>query len=73
MKATIQLNTVPEISSIQDMVLRSSRVYGQKTALEDLKDTPIPRLTFASLLSTVLKFGIALRRLGVPERSHIAI
>ncbi len=73
MKSTIQLNTVPDIASIQDMVLRSARVYGQKTALEDLKETPVPRLTYTSLLSSVLKLGAALRHLGVTERSHIAI
>jgi long-chain acyl-CoA synthetase len=73
MTSTIQLNTVPEIASIQDMVLRSARVYGQKTALEDLKETPVPRLTYTSLLSSVLKLGAALRHLGVTERSHIAI
>jgi len=55
------------------MVLRSARVYGEKTALEDLKDYPIPRLTYASLLRNILKFGIALRTMGIKERSHVAV
>ncbi len=73
MKPDITLNTVPTINSIQEMVLHSARVHGRKLAIEDLKDTPIPRLTYASLLSHVLKFGTALRNLGLPERSHVAI
>jgi long-chain acyl-CoA synthetase len=64
---------VPTISSLQDLVVRSARVYGEKVALEDLKDTPISRLTHASLLRHVLKFGEALRKLGLKERSHIAV
>ena len=73
MTMQLPLNTVPAISSIQDMVLRSARVYGEKTALEDLKDYPIPRLTYASLLRNILKFGIALRTMGIKERSHVAV
>jgi long-chain acyl-CoA synthetase len=55
------------------MILRSARVYGEKVALQDLKDTPIPYLTYASLLRHILKFGSALRALGLKERSHIAV
>ncbi len=73
MKRQIAFNTVPEIRSIQDLVLRSARIYGRKQALEDLKESPIPRLTYAEVLSQVLRFGAALRDLDLPERSHIAI
>ena len=73
MAMQVPLNTVPAISSIQDMVLRSARVYGDKTALEDLKDYPIPRLTYSSLLRHILKFGVALRTMGIKERSHVAV
>jgi long-chain acyl-CoA synthetase len=73
MALQLPLHTVPAISSIQDMVLRSARVYGEKTALEDLKDYPIPRLTYASLLRHILKLGTALRAMGIKERSHIAV
>ncbi|HEX9007556.1 MAG TPA: AMP-binding protein, partial [Bacteroidota bacterium] len=65
--------TVPQISSIQDMVLQSAHTHGEKLALEDLKDTPIDRLTYAGLLRYALKFGTALRKLGLKEKSHIAI
>ena len=64
---------VPNIASIQDMVVRSAQVFGEKHALEDLKDTPLPKVTYAGLLKNVLRFGAALRRLGIPDRSHIAV
>lgn len=67
------LNTVPTVSSVQDMIARSARVYGEKIALQDLKDTPIPLLTFSSLQKHIMKFGSALRALGLKERSHIAV
>jgi len=73
MRSDIKLNTVPEISSLQDMVLRSARVCGDKVALEDLKETPIPRLSYSGLLRHILKFGMALRKLGVKERAHVAV
>ena len=34
---------VPTITSIQDMLLRSAKVYGDKLALEDLSNTPISK------------------------------
>ena len=73
MPLQIPLNVVPSITSVQDMVLRSARVYGEKIALEDLKEYPIPRLTYACLLRNILKFGVALRAMGIKERSHIAV
>jgi len=73
MKTNLTFNDVPHITSVQDMLVKSAARYGGKLALEDLKDTPISKLTYQSLLKTVLKFGVALRNLGVPERSHIAI
>ena len=71
--AQIVLHSVPTIESIQDMVLRSAKHFGQKLALEDLKETPIPKVTFNQLLHNVLKFGTALKKLGVKERTHVAI
>lgn len=73
MKRTPKLFQVPHIDSIQDMLIKSAGKYGEKLALEDLKETPIPKATYASLLKYVLKFGMALRELGLQERSHIAV
>jgi len=73
MKTNYTLNDVPHITSVQDMLLKSATRFGNKIALEDLKESPIPKVTYQSLLKYVLKFGAALRSLGLPERSHIAI
>ncbi len=64
---------VPVIESIQELVVRSARVYGNKIAMEDLKETPIPRLTYSTLLRRALQFGTALQKLGLKKRSHIAV
>jgi long-chain acyl-CoA synthetase len=69
----LHLYDVPTITSIQDMMLRSARVYGERLALEDLKETPIPRLTYGALLKKILKFGSALAKIGLKPRSHIAV
>jgi long-chain acyl-CoA synthetase len=73
MTDNVLLSSMPEIPTVQDLLLRSSRVYGDKLALEDLKETPLPRVTYRSLLDSVLRFGAALRSLGLPERTHIAV
>ncbi len=69
----IKLYDVPQVVSIQDMVLQSARKYAGKIALEDLNKTPIPKLTYSELLNHILKFGAALKKLGVKERAHIAV
>ena len=69
----IKLHKVPEVSSIQDMLLQSSRKYGEKLALEDLAATPIPKVTYNQLLQYVLRFGCALKKIGIKERTHIAV
>jgi long-chain acyl-CoA synthetase len=68
-----RLTPAPAIGSLQEMVLRSARLYGERLALEDLRQTPIPRLTYRALLDTILKFGSALQKLGIKERSHVAV
>ena len=64
---------VTEITSIQDMVLKTTARYGTSLALADLNNTPIGRVTYAELLDKVLRFGNALNRLGIKEGCHIAI
>lgn len=68
-----ELYDVPKINSIQDMILQSANTHGPKLALEDLNNTPINRVTYASLLENILRFGAALKKLGVKKRSHIAV
>ncbi len=73
MKKLLKLYTVPKISSLQDLLIHSAGKYADKLAMEDLNDTPIPRVTYQSLLKHILKFGTALKTLGLKERSHIAV
>ena len=54
---------VPSITSIQDMLLRSAKVYGDKLALEDLADNPISSVTFKQLHDYVIRFGKSLLKL----------
>jgi long-chain acyl-CoA synthetase len=55
------------------MVRGSAARHGGKLALEDLNETPIPRVTYQELLEHVAAFGRALRRIGLDERDHIAV
>ena len=64
---------VTEITSIQEMLLKSASVFGSSLALADLVETPIGRVTYTELLDKVLRFGNALNRLGLKEGSHIAV
>jgi long-chain acyl-CoA synthetase len=73
MTEQLKLYNVPKIGSIQEMVLRSTAKYSEKVALEDLQDFPIPKVTYNVLLKNIQKFGVALRQLGLKERSRIAI
>ena len=73
MLSDIKLNKVLEIVSIQDMVLQSARAFGPSLALQDLRETPIPRLTYYEMFLQIRKFGTALRELGIPERAHVAV
>jgi long-chain acyl-CoA synthetase len=73
MKQSLKTYKVHTIDSIQDLLLQSAARFNDKLALEDLKETPIPKVTFNTLLKSVLRFGVALRELGLKERSHIAV
>lgn len=71
--AKLILNEVPRIQSIREMLDMSKSQFGDKTALEDLVNTPISSQTYNQLHSSVLRFGQALRNTGIPERSHISL
>ncbi len=73
MKKPLQLFPVPTINSIQHMIIHSMNHYGDKLAMEDLNDTPIPRVTYSALAKNIFKFGTALKKLGIKERTHIAV
>jgi long-chain acyl-CoA synthetase len=69
----LQLFEVPQIESVQDMLLRSVKVYTNKIALEDLTKYPISSATYSELLDYILKFGTSLQKLGLKPRDHIAV
>ncbi len=73
MKSKSALFEVPYITSVQDMFLKSTEKYSSKLALEDLTNTPINRVTYHDLRINVLKFGDALTKLNLHERTHVAI
>lgn len=58
---------VPTITSIQDMLLRSAKVYGDKLALQDLTNNPISNVTFDQLHDYVIRFGKALFDIGLKK------
>jgi long-chain acyl-CoA synthetase len=64
---------VPEISSIQDMIIKSAAKNPDGLALSDLAKTPINRVTYSELLDKILRFGNALNKLGLKEGAHIAV
>lgn len=69
----LKLYDVPKITTIQEMILMNCTKYSSKLALEDLNNTPINRLSYTELLTTILKFGSALQKLGIKERAHISL
>ncbi len=73
MAKTYEIHEVHRISSIQDMVLQSASRFTNLPALQDLSSTPINSLTFSELLEHILLFGSALKRLGIKERTTIAV
>jgi len=73
MKKEQQLFDVPQVKSVQEMVLYSAEKFAEKLALEDLNKTPIKSVTFEGLLENILRFGATLRNLGVDKRTHIAL
>ncbi len=73
MKKELKLYSVPRIESVQDMILQSTKKYKSKLSIEDLNKTPIQKVTYEELLDNILRFGSALKKIGIKERTHIAI
>ena len=69
----LQLFEVPQIESIQDMLLKSSAKYSNKLAMEDLTKYPISSATYSELKDYIFKFGSSLQKLGLKPRDHIAV
>lgn len=70
---TYPLYDVPVLASFQDFLTRSAHIYPNKLALEDLNATPLQRVTYRELQDSVMKFGSAMRHLGLKEGDHVAV
>ncbi len=73
MKKKITFYNTHKVTSIQDMLVQSASKHQNKIALEDLADTLIKKVTYGQLQENVLRFGNALKKLGIKERTHIAV
>ena len=73
MKRKIKLYNTPKIDHIQDMIFKSCEKYDEKLALEDILNHPISKVNYRQLKEKILRFGNALRKLGLPERTHVAL
>ncbi len=67
------LYEVEKFNSFQEMLIQSYRKFPNKIALEDLNPTPINRVTFRELYEYVIRLGKALKKIGLKERTHIAL
>ncbi|MBE0646110.1 MAG: AMP-binding protein [Bacteroidetes bacterium] len=67
------LYDVPEMKTLQDLLLRGGREHPDSLALVDLNSTPMQQVTFVQLAQHVQRFGDALRRMGLQERDHVAV
>jgi long-chain acyl-CoA synthetase len=67
------LYDVAEVRTLRDVLLRGARLHASRPALADLNPTPLRALSYAETVSVVARFGMALRRLGVRPRDHVAV
>ncbi len=73
MNSSISYFETRNITSIQDMLLQSAQHYSKRRALTDFNPTPISEVSYEELLRNVQVFGTAMKKLGLKERSHIAV
>lgn len=73
MKREEVLFDVPQVKSVQEMVLLSAEMFKDKLALEDLNKTPLRRVSYEEMLENILRFGTALKNLGIEQRTHVAL
>ncbi|MBK9097370.1 MAG: AMP-binding protein [bacterium] len=69
----LKLFDVPQIESIQEMLIKSAKTYTNKLALEDLTDYPISKVTYTKLYEYTIRFGSSLQKIGLKPRDHVAV
>lgn len=67
------LYPVPDVRQFQDVLRNGLLEHPDRIALADLNPTPLQQVTYAQLYRHVIRFGEALRKLGVKERDHVAV
>jgi long-chain acyl-CoA synthetase len=67
------LYDIPELHRLQDILLRGVRTHPDNIALVDLNRSPMQQLSYVQLHHAVVRFGSALRKLGLKERDHVAV
>ncbi len=67
------LYTVPELRTFQDILRNGIGAHADSLALSDLLQTPIQQATYSQLYRHVVRFGQALKDLGLKERDHVAL
>lgn len=67
------LYSVPDVRQFQDILVHGLREHPDRIALADLNPTPIQQVTYTELYQNVLRFGTAMKVLGIRERDHVAV
>ncbi len=67
------LNEVDKYETLQEMVINSAKKFGDKLALEDLKDYPIKSVSYNQLMDFAFRFGKSIENLGISQRDKIAL
>ncbi len=63
---------VEPVSTLAEVLTKSVAKFPNNLALQDLNPTPISRVTYKELYDYVMMFGLALKKLGLKERDHVA-
>jgi len=67
------LYPVPDVRQFQDILRNGLLEHPDRIALADLNPTPIQQVTYAQLYRHVIRFGKALKKLGIRDRDHVAV
>ena len=69
----LSLFEVVQIESIQELLLKSSKTYANKLALEDLTNYPISSVTYSELNEFNIQVWTSIANIGLKPRDHIAV
>jgi long-chain acyl-CoA synthetase len=67
------LYEVAGVIELRDVLLRGVRAFPDSLALADLNPSPLSRVSYAGLASSVARFGAGMRRMGLAPRDHVVV